>query len=97
MPPEWLLKLRDASGHASASLTPEERREIMRNGAVDGARNVSFASVAGQLLGAGVEPSVTYKFLMWCNERSQPPEKAEVIERTVLSIWKKESPKRGRK
>jgi hypothetical protein len=95
--PEWLVKLRDASGDAPASLTPAERRKCMRDGAADGTRNISFASVAGQLLRAGVEPGVTYDFLTWCNERSQPPEKADVIKRTVLSIWKKERAKRGRK
>jgi hypothetical protein len=78
--PDWLLRILRAD-------TPRQGnpldgwRHLLREGAPEGERNESIASLAGHLLHSGVDPAVTAELLLaWNAVRCRPPlDEAEVV------------------
>jgi hypothetical protein len=69
---------------------------LLRDGAAEGARRASIASLAGHLLGAGVDRDVAAELLVcWNALRCRPPlDEAEVL-RTVESIYRMRDEEQG--
>jgi hypothetical protein len=62
-------------------------RRLLREGAAEGERNNSIASLAGHLLWHGVDPEVATELLLaWNATRCRPPLEPEEVVRTVESI-----------
>lgn len=59
-------------------------------GVNEGNRNTSAASFAGYLLRHGINASIAYELMVLWNERNNPPESEEVIERVFTSILEAE-------
>ena len=55
-----------------------------------GHRNISATSLAGKLLRHGIDAPIAYELILLWNERCNPPEDKDVIEKTFNSILKKE-------
>jgi hypothetical protein len=86
--PAWLLAFLQATpAGLKPSKTPEAWRELVAQGAGEGARNVTIASLAGYLLHRGVDPLVTLELLQaWNAARNKPPLSAEEVAQVVESI-----------
>jgi hypothetical protein len=94
-PPPWLLQLAFGPDvHHGAP--PIHWRRLLRDGAAEGARRASIASLAGHLLGAGVDRDVAAELLVcWNALRCRPPlDEAEVL-RTVESIYRMRDEEQG--
>jgi hypothetical protein len=82
--PGWLLPGAQARrpGHP-----PEHWRRLSRDGAAEGARNATLASLAGHLLWREVDPEVVMELLLaWNHVRCRPPLEDAEVERVVESI-----------
>lgn len=84
--PKWLaariLKRPKAGGHPVSHW-----RALLQQGAEEGARNDTIASLTGHLLWRGVDPYVTLELLLcWNRVRCKPPLPDEEVSRTVASI-----------
>lgn len=87
--PIWLFnKLNESKSLVRRK--PDKYWEIILKGVKEGERNTSTASLAGYLLRHGISASVTLELLFLWNERNEPPESLDTIERTFNSILKKE-------
>ncbi len=94
-PPEWLLQLvvRESTG---AAAPPERWLGLVTQGAVEGERNASLASMAGYLLRRYVDPYLVLELLLLWNEaRCRPPLPEDEVRRTVDSVARAEARRRG--
>lgn len=94
--PEWLSELLRVSTHRRGpARRPEEWRKLVAEGAVEGIRNVTVASLAGHLLYHGVPPSLTVELLQaWNDARNRPPLPAGEVAQVVESIAEREQRRR---
>jgi hypothetical protein len=84
--PQWLLELARPPG-ARAGRPPEQWRSLLAEGVAQGRRNSTLASLAGHLLGRGVDPKVAQELLLaWNRVRCRPPLPDEEAARVVESI-----------
>ena len=91
--PSWLLELlRERSSGQRRPLS--EWRDLVRDGALEGERNVRTAQLAGHLLAHGVDPFVTLELLVaWDVHRNRPALGGDEVTRTVSSIAEREARK----
>jgi len=91
--PEWLLGMLEPQKGLSRS--ENEWRNLIRNGAAEGKRNDSIASLTGHLLRHYVDPYVTAELvLMWNESRCKPPLPEEEVLKTIDSVAKLEARRR---
>jgi hypothetical protein len=84
--PDWLVGLARADSLRRGHPVPYWR-ELVRGGVERGARNSTIASLAGRLLGHGVDPDVALELLLWWNRvRCRPPLPDDEVARTVTSV-----------
>lgn len=92
--PAWLLGLVHEK-KTSPTLAKAERTELVKNGAVEGTRNASVASLAGHLLRRGVDPHAVVDLLSaWNTTRNTPPLSDDEVIRTINSIAGRELARR---
>ena len=66
-------------------------RDLVANGASQGARNDSIARLSGHLLRRYVDPIVTHEFMQLLNgSRFRPPLEEEEVTKIVASVARKE-------
>jgi Bifunctional DNA primase/polymerase, N-terminal/Primase C terminal 1 (PriCT-1) len=95
--PEWLLDKvsRPATG-STLPLPPEQWRELVACGAVEGTRDCTVAKLAGHLLRRRIDPFVALELLQsWNASRCVPPLPAPDIERIVASVAGRELKRRA--
>ena len=84
--PRWLHALARPSGRR-AGRSLGEWRSLAREGASEGQRNNTAASLAGHLLWHGVDPQVVLELMLaWNRARCRPPLPEDEIVRVVESI-----------
>jgi hypothetical protein len=84
--PGWLLDGGSREG-AHGGHSRHYWRRLVHDGVAEGTRNNTIASLAGHLLGHGIDPNVTMELLLCWNEvRCRPPLTEEEVIRTVESI-----------
>jgi len=94
--PDWLLQL--VAGRKVADL--DERRpaehwqRLISEGADEGCRNASAASLAGYLLRHGVKPSIALDLLLKWNMCNRPPLPDHEVARILRSIAQRELARR---
>jgi hypothetical protein len=87
--PAWLLK-RIASAPTGVR-SPTDWRSVTKNGAEDGARNVTIAGLCGLLLGRRIDPHVCLDLLLAFNAtRCRPPLSEDEVVSIVASIARRE-------
>ena len=94
--PDWLLMVvrRD---HRKRATPPDEWRRLVADGATEGQRNDSIASLAGHLLRKCVDPHVALELLRaWNDARCRPPLPDAEVVATVESIAQREIERRRR-
>jgi hypothetical protein len=87
--PIWFVRLVASSRVANLDVRrPDEHWQwVIRNGADEGVRNATAASIAGKMLRLGMLAAETYEFLVTWNElRCRPPLPQTEISRIVESI-----------
>ena len=95
-PPSWLLE-----EIAKKQTTPGERRppefwdELIEQGFVNGTRNNSFTSIAGHLIGCGVDPQLAWYSIRCINLCAPEPEDEAVLEGIFHRVTDREIRKRG--
>ncbi len=87
--PDWLLRLITEPEQDKPKKPVRYWMEILQ-GVEEGRRNVSAASLAGYLLRHGIAAPVAFEIMLLWNERNNPPDSREVIERTFNSILQAE-------
>lgn len=93
--PQWL---RERSDGKRGRKSPEEWAALLVEGATTGTRNMTCTSVAGHLLGKGVDPRVAFELLCgWDAGRNRPPLGPQEIERVVVNIARAEARKLRRR
>jgi hypothetical protein len=96
--PEWLLELaheRHLNGaHGDAPRADDYWQHLIREGAGEGCRNASTASLAGYLLRHGIKPSVAFELLLKWNACNRPPLPEQELVNTIRSIAKCELARR---
>ena len=96
--PVWLLALLDTPKVATLDTRrpAEHWSRIIQDGADEGCRNQTTASLAGKLLRSGFMPTDTLALLLGWNARACRPPLAETeVEAIVLSIAKREAARRS--
>ena len=88
--PEWL----NAKVVERREPRPEGYFAQFIRGVPDGQRTGARGSLIGKLLQMGVPPADVRDFALWQNERCDPPEDIDVVERHVINIAKREISKR---
>ncbi|GMU61126.1 MAG: hypothetical protein AMXMBFR34_28890 [Myxococcaceae bacterium] len=84
--PPWLLGLIQAK-KTTPALARVERADLVKNGAVEGTRNASVASLAGHLLRRGVDPHAVVDLLSaWNRVKNKPPLPEVELFSTIDSI-----------
>lgn len=92
--PNWLIDLvKEPNGNCLRK--SEDYWVGIIKGVETGNRNNAAASLVGHLLRRGVASKVAYELLLLWNDRCNPPQSIEAIERTFKSILKKEIERRG--
>ena len=93
--PAWLLDLIGQPRGPNRQARTAERRSLVRQGAAEGARNASVASLAGYLFRNNIDPQVALDLLHpWNSVRNNPPLSEEEVARTVNSIASRELARR---
>jgi Bifunctional DNA primase/polymerase, N-terminal/Primase C terminal 1 (PriCT-1) len=94
--PEWLLAKANGGNGNGAATSPSAWRDLVRDGVNEGARNGSFARLAGYLLRHRVDPVVALEMLLsWNATRCRPPLDAAEVVSIVDSIAARELKRRG--
>jgi hypothetical protein len=90
--PDWLVTI--ASQPPSSSSPARDAsiwRDLVANGASQGARNDSIAKLSGHLLRRYVDPTVTHELMQLLNgSRFRPPLEEEEVTNIVASVARKE-------
>jgi hypothetical protein len=83
-------------GQDTATTTPpEEWRQLVHEGADEGARNAAIARLAGHLLRRFIDPYLTLDLLLsWNTTHCKPPLTESEVARTVDSVARAESRRR---
>ena len=95
--PIWFVRLVASPRVADLDTRRPDKHwaDIARNGAIEGTRNHSLASLAGFLLRSGVRPDITFELMLgWNSSRNHPPLSDAEVERTVISIAERELARR---
>ncbi|GGF24258.1 DNA primase [Halobacillus andaensis] len=93
--PEWLLKeLQETT--KSTIKKPSSHWSHIIQGVGEGERNNSAASLAGYLLRRRLDASVAYEIMLMWNDRNNPPMSQDDLDKTYMSILKKEVDRLGR-
>jgi hypothetical protein len=86
-----------ADGAAFVVRSEEYWTQVVHEGADDGARNDTAASLVGRLFRSGVPPRDAFDFMLWWDQRRNRPSLGEKkIKATVASIARKEMARRMR-
>jgi hypothetical protein len=95
--PTWLIDLaQEPPTELDRRRSPEHWQRIAHEGACEGARNNTTASLCGHLLRAGIRADIVFELLVaWNASRNSPPLPEDEIENIVLSIAKKDRARRG--
>jgi bifunctional DNA primase/polymerase-like protein/primase-like protein len=94
-PPDWLLNKIAASANGNGGTAPSEWRDLVANGADEGARDCSLAGLAGHLLRRRIDPVVVLELLKsWNMTHCRPPLPVADIERVCASIAARELKRR---
>lgn len=93
--PQWLLDLLMKEKHQSSQTPGEYWSKLIAEGACEGQRNASAASLAGHLLRKFVDARLVLELiLLWNAARNNPPLPLEEIIKTVDSICRLERERR---
>jgi len=96
--PDWLLDMvtTPVVVQLDERRPPEHWARLTHDGAVEGVRNMTVASMAGRYLRLGIHPAEVNELLLgWNATRNHPPLSDEEVTRTVASIATKEFQRRG--
>jgi Bifunctional DNA primase/polymerase, N-terminal/Primase C terminal 1 (PriCT-1) len=95
--PEWLLDIvSQPATTGTQPLPPEQWRELVAGGAVEGTRDCTITKLAGHLLRRRIDPFVALELLQsWNATRCVPPLPAADIERIVASVAGRELRRRA--
>jgi hypothetical protein len=89
--PAWLVQLVAAKAPTEAACPVEEWVRLLRDGAGEGARDVTLTRLAGHLLRRRVDPHVVMELLrVWNATRCRPPLDDAQVEKVLLSVMRKE-------
>jgi hypothetical protein len=91
--PVWFVRLVASSSVGNLDVRRSDHHwvNVARNGAVEGTRNHTTASLAGFLLRSGVRPDITLELVLgWNESRNHPPLADAEVEQTVISIAERE-------
>lgn len=84
--PQWLSH-GDGAEQAPQGQPLSHWRGLLREGVSEGQRNEAIVSLAGHLLGHGIDPEVVAELLLaWNGARCRPPLREEEVRRTLESI-----------
>ncbi|WP_338652695.1 bifunctional DNA primase/polymerase [Sporosarcina psychrophila] len=98
--PKWLLETIISKTGGKYNKKPASHYVGLLQGAGQGVRNHSTTSLAGHLLARGVDAQVSFEIVkIWNEARCDPPQSEEEVNKTFMSILKKDLSRRkgGRK
>lgn len=88
--PSWVLDLASTVCNLDTRRPTDHWRKIILNGADEGCRNATAASLAGHCLRCGLSALETYEFVCTWNTRNRPPLAEDELEIVVKSIAQRE-------
>jgi Bifunctional DNA primase/polymerase, N-terminal/Primase C terminal 1 (PriCT-1) len=96
-PPVWLVAMIIAPVvRLDERQPPEHWTQLAHDGAEEGARNMTLASMAGRYLRLGIHPAEVNELLLgWNASRNRPPLPDAEVTRVVTSIAAKEFERKG--